>query len=513
MTVDGPRRALRRSVASVRPDLRSLGGVLVGAGTAAIATMLASWSGELLAYTVLIVLAVGLVALVLGPGAALYAYAAAGIVIIVLSLLPRETSDLALAPAIQLGTFVLGTPILIVLALRAERDRQLALRAADRSEAAERRAYHEAAAAEDTRRELRSALANAERERSRLEEVAETIPEPLVVYDQDGIGTFANRAALRILGRSFFERRPEDWARVAAPRDDGGMDLAREDWPQLRAQTESVSRRMIVRVPMSGSDLLVDVEGRPIPGGGCLLLLRDVSREEDERRRLSRFASFVAHELRNPLAVAKARIELIGRVGQLPPPVARNAERALDSTDAAIGILERLELFSRADAGSVQAQLEPFDLASAVSASVERVRARGSERDIRIRMGSRPRVNGDRHFTEQAITNLLINADRYAEPGTPIDIEVSGRDPVVLRVRDAGPGITDELAERLFRDRLGDAHGLGLGLYLVHAVMRAQAGSVELERRRPGAVFALRWQRARRAAAEEPEGGSATPRG
>jgi signal transduction histidine kinase len=64
---------------------------------------------------------------------------------------------------------------------------------------------------------------------------------------------------------------------------------------------------------------------------------------------------------------------------------------------------------------------------------------------------------------------------------------------VTLRVRDEGPGIADDVAERLFRERVAAGRGLGLGLYLVSATMQAMGGSVQLEERRPAAVFALRF--------------------
>jgi signal transduction histidine kinase len=62
-------------------------------------------------------------------------------------------------------------------------------------------------------------------------------------------------------------------------------------------------------------------------------------------------------------------------------------------------------------------------------------------------------------------------------------------------VRDEGPGIADDVAELLFHDRVSVGRGLGLGLYLVRATMTAMGGSVQLEQRRPAAVFALRWPR------------------
>ena len=391
------------------------------------------------------------------------------------------------------GRSSFGAPALVYLVSRAETARAEAAAALAASRAAEQHLEAERRRIEASGELLEQAHAEAERERARLEEVAEAIPEPLIVYDDELRGTYGNRAALRLFGRSFVERPIDEWGRSTEPRDEHGQRLDPDEWPQIVAQRESVRRRLILRIPMSGRDVLVDVEGTPIPGGGAVLLLRDVGKEEDERRRLSRFASFVAHELRNPLAVAKARIELAQRDPNLPPRARNHSRRALESVDAAIGILERLELYSRADTGNVEATREPFELAPALGSAIERLRTRGSEREVLVVLAPGVSVVGDRPLTEQAITNLLTNADRYSTPGAPIHIEVEDGEMVTLRVRDEGPGVSDEVAARLFRDRVAVGRGLGLGLYLVHASMQAMGGSVHLEQRRPHATFALRW--------------------
>ena len=258
-----------------------------------------------------------------------------------------ERSDL-----IRFGAFVFGAPALVYLVNRAEMAREIAGQALAASRAAEQRLEAERRRIEASGEALERARAEAERDRARLEEVAEAIPEPLIVYDSEPRGTYGNRAALRLFGRSFVERPIDEWGRSTEPRGEDGRLLARDEWPQVVAQSASVRRRIVMRIPMSGRDVIVDVEGTPIPGGGAVLLLRDVGKEEDERRRLSRFASFVAHELRNPLAVAKARTELAQRDPNLPPRARNHGLRALESVDAAIGILERLELYSRADSGT-----------------------------------------------------------------------------------------------------------------------------------------------------------------
>jgi signal transduction histidine kinase len=467
-------------------------GALVGGLAALAAAWLAATTAQTAPFVVLVVVAVALVGLWLGAMPAIAAYIVAGVVMVI-GALPPAGSAISTSDVARLAAFAIGSPLVIMLAVRAEwRDRD-SRRASEATASIERLVSNERLAAAAARRELNAALEQVEQERIRLGEVAEAIPEPLIVYDAAGRGSYANRAALRTFGRSYYDRSADDWGREANPRDEHGASLPRDDWPQLRARREAFQHRLLVRLPMSGRDLLVDVEGTPLPDGGCVLLLRDVGKEVDERRRLSRFASFVAHELRNPLAVAKARIELANRDASRSHRSVSHGQRALESVDAAIGILERLELFSRAEAGRLEAAAEPFDLRAAVEAAIERLRARGSEREVRVTAFGRRSVAGDQPLTDQAITNLLINADRYSEAEQPIEIEIDTRDAATLTVRDAGPGIADDIVDVMFRDRVSSGRGLGIGLFLVSAAMQAQGGSVTLEQRRPRAAFVLRW--------------------
>ena len=489
-------------------NLRSLaGGTLAGGLAAVLSVVLTSATGDPL-ISVLPLLAVAIVGLTLGSAAALWTYGVTGIFLLAQAIVAPE-GRLGSGDVIRLVSFVIGAPLVVVLALRLERERDATRIAHELEAAATRQAIRDRADADVARRDLQVAMRQVEEERARLEEVAGAVPEPLIVYDAEGRGVYANRVALRTFGRSFFDRPLAEWGRLAEPRDERGRALPPDEWPQVRARRGPVSMRMIVQLPMASRELTIDVEGTPLAGGGCVLLLRDVGQEVDERQRLSRFGSFVAHELRNPLAVAKARIELGTRERDVPDRAVDHANRALESVDAAIGILERLELFSRAEAGRVEAIAERFDLRDAVRAATERLRARGSDRQVEVEVDGAPVITGDRQLTEQAVTNLLTNADRYSHDGEPVHVRIS-TDPVPeLRVADGGPGIDADVAEGLFRDRVSSGRGLGLGLYLVRACMEAQGGAALLEKRQPGAVFLLRWPgEAGREAS--PEGAAAT---
>jgi signal transduction histidine kinase len=478
---------------SLSLNLRTLLGAAIGviAGLISVALDRGPQNAPL---TVIAVLTIALVGFGLGAGPALLAYITASVTMVFSNAFATSASA-PVSEVIRIAAFVIGSPFVILLAQRADRQQAALRQERDAGAVVRTRLEEERRHSDEVRREVDTAGRRSEADRARLAEVAEVIPEPLIVYDAEGRGTYANRAALRVFGRSFVEREPAQWGNSTDPRDDNGDPLSPAEFPQVAAQSQPLRRRMTVRLPMSGRDLLVDVEGTPIPGGGAVLLLRDVGREEDERRRLSQFASYVAHELRNPLAVARARIELAQREAHNPERAGTHGSRALESVEAAIAVLERLEMYSRADTGTVEAINEPFDPRHAVDAAVERLRARGSERAVRVKVRGRPRALGDQRLAEQAITNLLTNADRYSQPGAPIQVSLDASpDQVVLRVVDGGPGIAAELAERLFKDRVEAGRGLGLGLFLTDAMMEAQGGSVQLEQRQPTAIFALRWQ-------------------
>ena len=485
---------MSRSLLTRRTALGLVLGVLAaGAG------IFIAWTlDERAAVAVMLLLGVALTALGLGAAAAVAAFTSATAAALVAFAFGGGTGLVAPLP---LALCILAAPAVIALVARVERTTADAIAARDVSVAAERRAHEERAELERVREAADAALVTAERERARLEEVAESIPEPLIVYDAELRGTYGNRAAMRLFGRRFVERSVEEWGQSTEPRNERGAPIPMSEWPQVSAQRDPVRQRLMLRQPISGRDLLVDVEGTPIPGGGCVLLLRDVGKEVDARRRLSQFASFVAHELRNPLAVAKARTELNQRDPALSGRARIHAERALESIDSAIAILERLELFSRAESGRIEARREPFSLDRALRSATERLRARGCDRPIRVRVPSGLMPVGDLHLSEQAITNLLTNADRYSTAGGAISVAAADGDGVELRVSDVGPGLDDAVADAIFRERVTSGRGLGLGLYLVRTTMEAQGGSVHLEARRPEPVFVLRWPRV---AAEAP---------
>ena len=192
----------------------------------------------------------------------------------------------------------------------------------------------------------------------------------------------------------------------------------------------------------------------------------------------------VAHDLRTPLARLKAEAEtaLAG-----PPEAQRQAlECCLEETQIILTMLNTLMDISEAETGAMHLAPTRVPLAALIEDLRELYGYVAAERGITLeaRVPQELEVDADLNRLRQVIANLLDNALKYTPAGGRVGIEASGgEDGVRIVVRDTGPGIPAEelphIWERLFRgDRSRSTPGLGLGLSLVQAIVRAHGGTV-----------------------------------
>lgn len=216
--------------------------------------------------------------------------------------------------------------------------------------------------------------------------------------------------------------------------------------------------------------------------------------EELERLRTD-LLSTIAHELRTPLTAVRTSVGLLRDPASEPTADQRDAllasiERNADRMQRLVGDI--LEL-SRFRAGGVALQLRRFDavgLAEAAIAAVAPLAAsRGQRVDLVADVPAGHGVYGDRRRLEQALINLVANAQRFSPDDVPVRVSVSRRgERTVWQVEDRGPGIPtadrDRLFERFFvgrSDRSGPREGVGLGLPTALAIAQAHGGSIEVE--------------------------------
>jgi K+-sensing histidine kinase KdpD len=208
----------------------------------------------------------------------------------------------------------------------------------------------------------------------------------------------------------------------------------------------------------------------------------------------------VSHELRTPLAsILTGATVLLGRPDATGPVRDGLAGIVTQSRrlDRLVG--DMLDL-ARIEGHALELRLEPTDVGEAAEAAASRLRQTRPTRAVRVdtEPGSLEAV-ADWDRLGQVLDNLLVNADRYAPPTSPIEIHVApgARGTIVTRVIDHGPGVPPEMKDRIFerfvREEHNGAEGTGLGLAIVRGIVEAHAGRVWLDdpENGGGAVFAF----------------------
>ncbi|MCX4094046.1 sensor histidine kinase [Nocardia sp. alder85J] len=214
--------------------------------------------------------------------------------------------------------------------------------------------------------------------------------------------------------------------------------------------------------------------------------------EADRLRRA--LLSAVSHDLRTPLAAAKAAVSSLRSddVEFSPEDTAELLETIEESTDQLTGLVGNLLDSSRLAAGVVQPQLRRIYLEEAVNRSVlgvglgTRSLRRAALDRVKVEVGD-VSVYADGGLLERVLANLIDNALRYSPRDTPVRITAERvGDRVTVAVVDQGPGVPSGLEDQLFEpfQRLGDrdnSTGVGLGLSVVHGFVAAMGGSVHAE--------------------------------
>jgi two-component system OmpR family sensor kinase len=248
------------------------------------------------------------------------------------------------------------------------------------------------------------------------------------------------------------------------------------------ARTIERTRDPSWRIPHPESEDEVAELARTLDG---MLHALDQARSETEAT-LTRQREFIAdasHELRTPLTSVLANLELLEEV--LEGEQREAAASALRSSQRMRRLVADLLLLARADAGRITRH-EPVDLAHVVTEAVGELEPVAEEHPITVSAPAGATISGARDELHRLALNLLENALRHTDPGTAVEASVERLNgQVVLAVEDDGPGIPDELHDKVFErffrgagDRSGSS---GLGLAIVRAVAESHHGNVTLE--------------------------------
>ena len=258
---------------------------------------------------------------------------------------------------------------------------------------------------------------------------------------------------------------------------------------------------------------LVGEEGESV---GFVLVARDVTphaRLEAERAdlrnrlvqseklaALGQFVAGIAHELNNPLQGVLGHLELLRATGAFPKDLRRDMQRIYREADRAAKIVRNLLVF----AGSRRLVRKR----TSINATLSRVLAlrapalRASNIEVvRQHEEGLPRVKGDPLLLQQALLNIVLNAEQaIGAAGGRIETLTCMRPPnggehVVVEIRDTGPGIPSTVMPHLFEPFYTTKEvgkGTGLGLAITYGIIQEHGGQIAAANHPDGgAVFTV----------------------
>ncbi len=332
--------------------------------------------------------------------------------------------------------------------------------------------------------------------------ILRSITSAVITVGPDGSVATANPAAERMLGMSEFEMVPRSVGSLLR-HDDG---LAADVMKVLEGRLPLALREATV-VTRGGRELHVQASTsrmRAVGGTvlGAVVTLEDVSDVRaltDQLIRADRLAAMgeltagVAHEVRNPLGVIRASVQLLEDAQCDPARIREAADVVKQEIDRLDRVIKALLDFGRPS----KPTLVQTDLAQVLE-DVTLFTARfATQSNVRINLDPIPQlraVRGDPDQLKQVFLNLVTNAvQAMHETGGAIRVTVSADEEyVTVVVSDTGPGISPEDLPKIFDPFFTKrAEGTGLGLTIVHRIIDEHNGHIAVESSDAGTIFTV----------------------
>jgi PAS domain S-box-containing protein len=354
-------------------------------------------------------------------------------------------------------------------------------------------------------KERQRLFAAVDAERDRLSLVLNSINDEVWFADTQGRFTLANPSALREFGLPGVEGL--EIAKVADSlvvlRADGSPRPPAEAPPLRALAGESVlHEEEIVRTPRTGMLRHREVSATPVRDRsgailGAVAVVRDITEQKraeaalrEADRRKDEFLATLSHELRNPLAPIRTAVQILA-APQLSPHQYKWAQAVIVRQVQHMALLlDDLLDVARITQGKLELRKQHVTLGSVIDAAVETARPfiDGKHHRLTVELPEESlSVEADPLRLSQMLSNLLVNAAKYTDPGGDIALSASTQDDsLALTVKDNGIGISQESMTRIF-DMFSQVSGasassdggLGIGLALVKGLTELHGGTIE----------------------------------
>ena len=337
---------------------------------------------------------------------------------------------------------------------------------------------HVAAALDRTARQLEQSFAALETGRKQLETLLNSMQDAVLAVSPAGKVEWSNGVMKRLA---------YGHVRVGAP-----LVETMRDPDFLRAVDEALRTRQVRtgRASSLGAGRSFDVIAAPLPGGGAVVVLHDLTEVERVEKTRRDFIANVSHELRTPLTSIQGYAETLldsgggnGNTREFLEIIRKNASRMSRLT-------EDLLTLARVESGETEFALQPHPAADLLREAQQNFQEmlKSSGMEVEIAESTPAAVQADDDAVQQVLTNLIDNASKYAGGGRIVLGAREFADEVEFYVRDFGAGIASEHLPRLFerfyrvdKARSRESGGTGLGLAIAKHIVLAHGGRIRVE--------------------------------
>jgi two-component system, OmpR family, phosphate regulon sensor histidine kinase PhoR len=236
---------------------------------------------------------------------------------------------------------------------------------------------------------------------------------------------------------------------------------------------------------------IFEVNAAPMPGGGAVAVLHDVSEIERSETTRRDFVANVSHELRTPLTCITGYVETL-----LDDPGLSNQSREflqiiLKNASRMNRLTEDLLALARVESGDYKLRLEKIEASRLVEEAVGSLAGLALDSTAALEVGETTDepVMADIDALSQVFGNLVENAMKYGKAGGRVRVGARKQEAMVeFYVQDFGPGIAYEHLPRIFerfyrvdKARSRESGGTGLGLSIAKHIVQAHGGHIRCE--------------------------------
>ncbi|MGA2388549.1 MAG: ATP-binding protein [Candidatus Sulfotelmatobacter sp.] len=341
-----------------------------------------------------------------------------------------------------------------------------------------------AGAIDKTALRVEQSFAEVRSSQRQLETLLNSMQDAVIAVSEDGLVQWANQPMDRLVPRRTRLHQPV----VETIRDPDFLATVREATTTHEVKTARATSIVPGRT--------FDVTAAPLPGGGAVAVLRDLTETERVEKTRRDFIANVSHELRTPLTSIQGYAEtLLDSTPENGAPTREFLEIIRKNSGRMSRLTEDLLTLARVESGETRFDAEPAPPAELLHDAEENFReiARTHGIDLSIQDSPHPEtlpaVLADREAIHQVFSNLIDNALKYGATGGRVILGArSVPHAVEFFVRDFGAGIGSEHLPRLFerfyrvdKARSRESGGTGLGLAIAKHIMLAHGGSIRAE--------------------------------